>query len=43
MNCAVPMPAGTNACTDAGAVPRGSPARFFYQARTYCDAATEGP
>ena len=41
--CAPPVSAATNACTDLGAVSRGTPALFFYQVRAFCDPASEGP
>jgi len=41
--CAVPAPAAGLSCTDIGAVSRSPSLPFFYQARAYCDATTEGP
>ena len=41
--CSVPSPASGNACTDVGAVSRGTPTMFFYQVHSYCDAKSEGP
>ena len=41
--CAVPAPAPGPTCSDVGAVSRGAPTIFFYQAHAYCDATTEGP
>ena len=41
--CAVPSQAAGTTCSDPGAVSRGTPATFFYQVHTYCDATTEGP
>jgi len=41
--CAVPAPAMGLTCSDVGAISRDPSLAFFYQARAFCDATTEGP